>query len=225
MEKGPIVSTTRWLDRLAEAHGLEVKVIPTGSDEFSASKLTPTSLAADASGHLIFPWKGEVFSNWCWANSCSCDYQGEGESDGLSAPGERGFSVNADLGPPCRGNPFPKKRGCKKEFDLIKGQFDFSVPQDRVEMLSKIPENLEKSRAFSHALTEALVARGVHKHVSKIHREDHNGLLVEFSDGTWCMWRRTTQANNFRIYVNKNRKNRWDTLCPRFTGYWMECVS
>jgi phosphomannomutase len=207
-EKGNIRRTlpaTRWLDRLARANSRSLTVLPLGSDDIESAMRVPGLLTADAGSHLVFRRGKDVFVNSAMAQAVLVleMIKTHGNlSDFLRQTKERvlGYPLQKEL------NRAPTSREISyalKDMDLFPAHHDFVVPPDHLPQILKTRSSPALASSFGHAVVSALRSHGVKKYVKRVSRDDPNGLLLEFTDGTWLMWKQPGALPIFRLYAEQ----------------------
>lgn len=175
--------STRWLDRLASHMRIPIRVNRMGGDAYSDSRKEGfKKLVTDAGGHIIFPYNGHVLINSALAQSLLV------------------FEIIKEKG--SLGNYLREIKSKVGGKNLIAQRQDFAVDEKQMEQILAIREKQHTQDSFTGQVRDALRLRGIHKTIKSINVQDQQGLLVEFQDGTWFMWRRTSPDGlGIRLYV------------------------
>lgn len=176
------VPSTRWLDRLAKNRGIPISVKGMGGDVYAEARQgDKKQLVVDAGGHVLFPYKGDMLVNSALAQSLLI----------IEMIKEKGNLNNylRDIYSELGGTPLFMQR---VDFAFNKEQMDQA-------MLTREPGN---QRSFADQVVNSLRVLGIHKTLRRVSSLDHLGLFVEFTDGTWAMWRRISPDGlGVRLYA------------------------
>jgi glucose-6-phosphate isomerase len=193
--------TTRWLDRLARAQGLAVVDTPVGSKHFG-TEMDTLVVAAEESGHVFFRLNGEVFADSAMAEALLA-VRVLAEQGSLGAYLQK---IKAEI------KAHEAKNGIEP-VDLAYSRTKFTAGNDADAANILTMKDVGNEGSFRAALaaalaTEPLLAgkaiRDIVRASAKGAALDKDGLLVEFTDGTWMMWRKSGTEPAFRIYAEQN---------------------
>lgn len=193
--------TTRWLDRLARAKGLDVVDTPVGSKHFG-TEMDNLVVAAEESGHVFFRLNGEVFADSAMAEAL-LSVRVLAEHGTLGAYLQK---IKDEI------KAYEAKNGIEP-VDLAYSRTKFTAKSDADAANILTMKDAANEGAFRAALGEAMSAeplltgkaiRAIVRSSAKGTALDKDGLLVEFTDGTWMMWRKSGTEPAFRIYAEQN---------------------
>lgn len=193
--------TTRWLDRLARAKGLDVVDTPVGSKHFG-TEMDNLVVAAEESGHVFFRLNGEVFADSAMAEAL-LSVRVLAEHGTLGAYLQK---IKDEI------KAYEAKNGIEP-VDLAYSRTKFTAKSDADAASILTMKDTANEGAFRAALGAAMSAEPLlsGKAIRAIVRTsatgtalDKDGLLVEFTDGTWMMWRKSGTEPAFRIYAEQN---------------------
>jgi len=193
--------TTRWLDRLARAKGLAVVDTPVGSKHFG-TEMDSLVVAAEESGHVFFRLNGEVFADSAMAEAL-LSVRILAEHGSMGAYLQR---IKDEI------KAYESQNGIEPvELAYSRTKFTAKSDADAASILTM--KDVANEGAFRAALGAAMAAEPLlaGKAIREIVRAsakgtalDKDGLLVEFADGTWMMWRKSGTEPAFRIYAEQN---------------------